>query len=563
MTSIHRSGPALGSLDPLAVGEAAAIIKGWAMGAASEVSRVEILLDGRLLGRAGLHRPRPDIAAVLKDEAAELSGFEFRLELRRIGASSDDPRLIARVTLLNGECADLRPVPLADCPSAMFSAAEPARAGSTAHLTRRGIGGSKIRLLCVARSLDLGGSQLRLREFVRHLRAEGRFDVTVISPTEGPLRQDLEAAGALVLIDPIPIDDVSTYERKLTSVAAWAAGRFDVVMAATLTSFAAIELAERLGLPSVWRIGEAEPLHTVVEWLGGNIAPAVEARAYRAFNTASAVLFNSKAALDIHRRNGANGNFAVFGTGTDVAGAQAYAASTARDAIRQRLGIAAGRRLLICAGTLWPIKGQATLVSALRHVAANHPHLECVLIGLHAEPYARAVTQLIERSRLSGSVRLLPFCDDLRPWWRAADVAVCASESESMPASVLEAMSFGLPVLACGVGGVPEIVKDGSTGWLCEAVDLASLIEGLERVGKAKPGELQALGENAVWFVHKNHDRKTALARATLLIEALSRGTYPRWLSNALTAAQDGGAGITRWRNPLRMLRNLIGAEFT
>jgi hypothetical protein len=280
-----------------------------------------------------------------------------------------------------------------------------------------------------------------LREFVAHLRADGRFEVAVLSPTDGPLRRDLEANDAAVFIGAIPIDELAAYEEELASTAAWAAGRFDIVMAATLTSFPAIELAERLGLPSLWRIGEAEPLRTVVAWLGGTIDPAIETRADRAFGTASAVLFNSRAGLAIHRRNGAKGDFAVLGSGPDIADAQAYTASTTREGIRRSLGIEQDRRLLVCAGTIWPIKGQATLIAALRHAIARHPNLECVLMGFHEEAYSQAVRRFIERHRLEGSVRLLPYCDDLRPWWRAADAAVCPSETESMPGSVLEAMS--------------------------------------------------------------------------------------------------------------------------
>ena len=192
------------------------------------------------------------------------------------------------------------------------------------------------------------------------------------------------------------------------------------------------------------------------------------------------------------------------------------------------------RRLLVCAGTVWPVKGQAALISAVKAVVADEPRLECVLIGLHAEPYWRAVVRLIERSGLTRSVRLLPFTNDLRPWWRAADAAVCPSESESMPASVLEAMSFQVPVLACRAGGVPEVVEDGITGWLCETNDLASLIAGLRRVATATRADLTALGANAARIVGTGHDRSIALARMTDLFESLARGLRPRWLARQL-----------------------------
>jgi glycosyltransferase involved in cell wall biosynthesis len=487
------------------------------------VSRVEIFLDGRMAGQAGLDRPRPDIAPLLGDSTAELAGFEFLVDLRRLQHLRDVVRLDARVSLLDGATADLRPVRIR-----LRRVTPPASGESIATARPLRLLGSAdpIRLLCSARSLDRGGSQLRMRELIEHLREGGRVDVTVMSPTEGPLRHDLEALGAQIVLAPVPIGDVGAYEETLASMATWAEGRFDVVLGATLSSFPAIDLADRLGLPALWRIGEAEPLETVVKWLGGTLDPAVEVNVRRAFRTASLVYFNSQAGLRLYRHNGMDGRFVVLASGTDVVGAGRFVADSNRDAMRAHLGVGLESRLLVCVATVWPIKGQAALVKALKHVLIDHPELECVLIGMHIEPYAQAVQRFIERLNLTPWIRVQPFCEDLRPWWRAADAAVCPSESESMPAAVVEAMSFGLPVLACRVGGIPEIVKDGHTGWLCERNDLGSLIAGLRRVAAAPAEDLRAAGERAASYVQAEHDRRSALSRLTELIESSARRSY-------------------------------------
>jgi glycosyltransferase involved in cell wall biosynthesis len=54
---------------------------------------------------------------------------------------------------------------------------------------------------------------------------------------------------------------------------------------------------------------------------------------------------------------------------------------------------------------------------------------------------------------------------------KRSDIFVSASESESFGLVFAEAMSFGLPVVACRVGGIPEVVVDGKTGLLVEAND--------------------------------------------------------------------------------------------
>ena len=512
------------------------VVRGWAYSPSSPVSTVEVRLDGCALGRAGLGRARPEIAEALGDPAAELSGFELHLDLRDVSKLGERISLTANVTLLDGNSADLpeteimvSPPVRHDPPSAESTSRESPSGGRPRRGLREILNPRPVRLLCFERSLGFGGSQLRLSELVHHLGQTGRFKkITVISPTEGPLRQELEAAGATVKVRPIPTDDAGLYDRKLTDLVAWAKGRFDVVLAFTLSCFPGIELAEQLGLPSVWRIGEAEPLSTVVDWLQERLDPTLELRARRAFGAASLVLFNSQAALHLHRRHCPDGRFAVLGSGVDVTGTRDYLRSIKRDTCRRSLGLADDERLLVCAATIWPVKGQAPLIAALAQVCAEHSNLKCVLIGEPVGAYADAVSRSIDRLGLSGSVRMLPFCEDLRPWWRAADASLCPSESESMPASILEAMAFGLPALATRVGGLPEIVEDGVTGWLCEPNDLGSMIASLKRVAAADKAALATLGKAASWRVRRDHSRAVASARMTKLLRKLARGSLLR-----------------------------------
>jgi glycosyltransferase involved in cell wall biosynthesis len=364
-------------------------------------------------------------------------------------------------------------------------------------------------------------------ELVEYLAQTKACETTVLSPSDGPLRGPLEAAGAAIRIGPIPLDRIAVHEEALSALSAWASGRFDVVMGFTLTSFPAVELAGRLALPSIWRIGECETLARVVEWLGSTLDPEVERYANRAFDLASIVIFNSESSVDYFRALGHRGRFAVFVNGTDIAGAVDYRRRHDRDSCRRRLAIAEHRRLLLYAATLWPMKQQLLLVSALSHAIPECPNLQCILIGQQDPLYTAALDRQIDRLGLPQHVRMLPFTADLRDWLCAADIAVSTSEQESLSASIVEAMAFGLPVLATRVGGTHEVVEDGVTGWLCEPNDLGSLVAGLRRVAAASPNDLRQLGEEAFRRVQASHDRRNALSKLADLIRQVARGQLP------------------------------------
>jgi len=523
------------------------LVVGWAHSRASPVSRVEVWLGELLLGRAGLGRARPDVAAALDDPGAGLSGFELRATAPLDARGTDAPLRVTATLLdstteeLGSRALRLPALPIEDG----TGVAPPPRSGDRARRRR----GEEIRTLWSARGLDRGGSQLRMAELVAHLGRRGGFRITVHSPEDGPLRSVLEASGATVHITPrAPLDDAAGYERYVRDLCALMEGRVDLVYATTVTSFPAVDAAVRLGVPSVLRIGEAAPLRTVVAWLFGDLDPAVEAAARRTVAGASAVLSNSAAALRTYIAEGYSGRFLVLRTGVPVAAARAAMRTMDRRRCREQLGIGAEERLLVCVGTLWNVKGQAVLVTALDLVRRQHANLTCALIGDADLGYERAIGAFAVQRGLAGAVRIVPFCDDLRPWWRAAAAAVCPSETEATPAVLLEAMAHGVPVLGCRVGDVPDLIQPGVTGWLCDHSDLGAMVDGLTAVAAAPPEALNSMGAAAARAAGA-HDQADVLDRSVELLRAVARGSLPRrYRRGAMATAEDRHG----WRRLLR-----------
>jgi glycosyltransferase involved in cell wall biosynthesis len=116
-------------------------------------------------------------------------------------------------------------------------------------------------------------------------------------------------------------------------------------------------------------------------------------------------------------------------------------------------------------------------------------------------------------------MRLIPITPDVDPWYGMADLLVCASDIESLPRTVLEAMAWETPVLATSVFGLPELITDGETGWLCEPRDLSQLAAGIDRVLSSSAEQRQRIGRDGRELVERRHHLGTYAERISGLLE--------------------------------------------
>ena len=125
----------------------------------------------------------------------------------------------------------------------------------------------------------------------------------------------------------------------------------------------------------------------------------------------------------------------------------------------EQLGLTGFRRILLVVGTVEARKGQTLLAQAFQQIAGRHPDTALVFVGAGDTPYVLGLTEYLGLVGLNHQVRVEPVVADSNPWYRAADALVCASDVESMPRTVLEAMAFGLPVLSTAIFGLPELIS--------------------------------------------------------------------------------------------------------
>lgn len=145
-----------------------------------------------------------------------------------------------------------------------------------------------------------------------------------------------------------------------------------------------------------------------------------------------------------------------------------------REDARRLLGLPADERILIgAAGRLHPQKGFEYLVEAIALLANAFPNLTLVLAG-DGECGDKLRDQAASLGILDRVV-FLGYCADVRIVYDAIDIFALSSLCEALPYALLEAMSHELPVAATDVGGIPEVVAPGTTGYVAPVRDAAGL----------------------------------------------------------------------------------------
>lgn len=156
---------------------------------------------------------------------------------------------------------------------------------------------------------------------------------------------------------------------------------------------------------------------------------------------------------------------------------------------------------LLYVGRLQEIKGVSVLLRAFQRLGMQHPELGLVVIG-YGEREAALRAEAAELG-LGRRVRFLGRrgADAVASALRGCRVCVVPSlrladgRVEGMPTVVVEALAAGAPLVATATGGIPDVVRDGSEGWLCAPGDPAALAEAIGRA-LALP-DLEATRERA------------------------------------------------------------------
>lgn len=187
---------------------------------------------------------------------------------------------------------------------------------------------------------------------------------------------------------------------------------------------------------------------------------------------------------------------------------------------RHALGIPPRAPIIGVVARLAPVKDHPTVIQALALVRQAIPDVHLVLVGDGPD---RNNLQELTRTLLLEQAVHFAGTQPFRPSWHALfDVSVLASRSEAFPNSLLEAMAVGCPVVATAAGGIPELVRDGHTGYVVEVGDSGSLAERIIKLLRDR--DLRAtMGHRGRALVTERYRATSTLVLLRNLYEGLCR----------------------------------------
>ncbi len=181
---------------------------------------------------------------------------------------------------------------------------------------------------------------------------------------------------------------------------------------------------------------------------------------------------------------------AIVAPGVD----HAFFAPGDRAQARRAIGFPSDRPLVLFVGRIQPLKGLSVAVQALADAGAAGPRAasaSMIVVGGPSGPHGEAelarVGSVVDGHRMEDRILTVPAQphEMLSTYFRAADVCVVPSRSESFGLVALEAAACGVPVLASAVGGLTTLVDHGRTGFLLDPLDRTAWADHLGRLLEA------------------------------------------------------------------------------
>ncbi len=214
-------------------------------------------------------------------------------------------------------------------------------------------------------------------------------------------------------------------------------------------------LARALGVPHIWHAHELP----AGEFLG-RFDLGLHA-SMRLVSRSSVVVCNSETLRDGIARYVSAHKLRVVYNG--VIGTRGGGTLLRRDSSRHTVGNPVS---LLMVGSLCRNKGHEDAIRAVRQLRDQGQTAFLTIVGDGDRKYQSSLVRMAVELEVANIVEFVGFQNELATFYENADMVLVCSRSETFGRVIVEAMSFGCPVVATKTGGIPEIIKDGENGLL-------------------------------------------------------------------------------------------------
>ncbi|WP_445492227.1 N-acetyl-alpha-D-glucosaminyl L-malate synthase BshA [Niallia sp. 03133] len=175
--------------------------------------------------------------------------------------------------------------------------------------------------------------------------------------------------------------------------------------------------------------------------------------------------------------------------------------------LREEYGIKPEEKVVIHVSNFRSVKRVPDVVKAFYHLAEK---VQSKLLLVGDGPEMSNVTKLVDEMQIRDRVLFLGKQENLEELYSISDLMLLLSEKESFGLVALEAMACGVPCIGTNIGGIPEVIVDGETGFLCQ-------LGNIEEIGE-KAAYLLNNKELHEQFSHQSYQRVKEHFRAGLIV---------------------------------------------
>jgi glycosyltransferase involved in cell wall biosynthesis len=173
---------------------------------------------------------------------------------------------------------------------------------------------------------------------------------------------------------------------------------------------------------------------------------------------------------------------------------------------------------IFCCSKIRPLKNIVGMIRAAALIARKFPHSQLRLAGTAEPAYLRECIKQIEQAGLHDSVHFLGSLSvkDVQRELSKANCLAIPSFQENAPLSVAEAMAVGVPVVGANVGGIPEMIEHGKTGFLVNPHDIQEIADAVCTI-LSNDRLAESMGQRAREIARRRY-RASVVAEKTLQV---------------------------------------------